>query len=129
MTDDVWYRYVDSDQEWTRDPLELTFPVKRYTAKCVVLNWHGKDKFVLLDARKRFAYPTRELAMASYIARKEREIRMMAARHDLAVEYLAAAKGFRDRGFVQERYEPPTLSDLFASRAPDGLQLTPMSRR
>lgn len=116
---DVWYRYVDSDQEWSRDPIELTFSVKRYTAKCVVLYHYGKDKFVLLNARRRFAYPTRELAMASYIRRKEVEIHVTAARHDLAVEYLAAAKAFQDRGFVRERYQPPTLSDLFASRAPD----------
>lgn len=104
---DVWYRYVDSDQEWSRDPYELSFPVKRYTAKSVVLDWYGKDKFVLLDARKRFAHPTRELAMASYIARKQREIGLMSARHDRAVEWLAAAQAMRDRGFVRERYKPP----------------------
>ena len=101
--DDIWYRYVDSDQEWSRDPFELTFHVKRYTAKSAVLDWYGQEKFVLLNARKRFAYPTRELAMESYVARKEREIRMMSARHDRAVEYLAAAQAMRDRGYVRER--------------------------
>mgnify|MGYP001001417213 CR=1 FL=1 len=97
-----WYRFVDSDQEWSRDPYEYRFPVVRYTRKCVVLNWYGKDKFVLLDARKRFAYPTRELAMESYIRRKQVEVSMMAARHDRAVEYLAAAKEMQDRGLVRE---------------------------
>lgn len=29
-----WYRFVDSDQEWSRDPYEMKFPVVRYTAKC-----------------------------------------------------------------------------------------------
>lgn len=38
-----------------------------------------------------------------YVARKEREIRMMLARHDRAVEYLAAAQAMRDRGYVRER--------------------------
>lgn len=116
---DIWYRYVDSDQEWSRDPYELTLRVIRYTPKCVVLDLWGRQCRVLLNARKRFAYPTRELAMASYIRRKEREISITAARHDQAVEYLNAAKAFQDRGFIRERYQPPTLSDLFASRAPD----------
>lgn len=116
---DIWYRYVDSDQEWSRDPYELTLRVIRYTPKCVVLDLWGRQCRVLLNARKRFAYPTRELAMASYIRRKEREISITAARHDLAVEYLNAAKAFQDRGFIREQYKPPTLLDLFASRAPD----------
>lgn len=105
MTEDTityWYRFVDSDQEWSRDPYEMKFPVVRYTRKCVVLNWYDKDKFVLLDARKRFAYPTRELAMESYIRRKEVEVSMMSFRHDRARDNLAAAIAMRDRGLVRE---------------------------
>lgn len=104
MTDEpvYWYRFVDSDQEWSRDPYEMKFPVVRYTAKCAVLNWYGKDKFVLLDARKRFAYPTRELAMESYIRRKEVEVSMMSFRHDRARDNLAAAIAMRDRGMIRE---------------------------
>lgn len=111
MTDEptVWYRYVDSDQEWSRDPYELTLRVIRYTPKCVVLDLWGRQYRVLLHARKRFAYPTRELAMESYIRRKEREVRMMAARHDRARDNLAGAIAMRDRGLVRERYEPPIM--------------------
>ncbi len=117
MTDEptVWYRYEDSSAEWTRDPYELTLRVIRYTTKCVVLNWYGMPKTVLLQARKRFAYPTRELAMGSYIARKEWEIRITQARHDRAVENLAAAEAMRDRGFVRERTASPSLDLLFKS--------------
>lgn len=103
MTDVVWYRYIDSDQEWSRDPYELTLRVIRYTPKCVVLDLWGRQHFVLLDARKRFAYPTRELAMESYIARKRMQIGWTQAQHDRAVEFLAAAEAMRDRGFVRER--------------------------
>lgn len=113
-----WYRFVDSDQEWSRDPYEMKFPVVRYTAKCVVLNWYGKEKFVLLDARKRFAYPTRELAMESYIRRKEVEVSMMSFRHDRARDNLAAAKAMRDRGLVREPYEPPSFLDWLHKKFP-----------
>lgn len=95
-------RYIDSDQEWSRDPYELTLRVIRYTPKCVVLDLWGREYRVLLNARKRFAYPTRELAMESYIRRKELQIRWTQAQHDRAVEFLASAEAMRDRGFVRE---------------------------
>jgi hypothetical protein len=94
---DAWYRYVDSDQEWSRDPYEITLRVVRYTPKCAVLDYYGTQKVVLMDARRRFAYPTRELALESYIARKQSEVSIMAARHDRAVQNLEAAKAMRDR--------------------------------
>jgi hypothetical protein len=102
---DTWYRYIDSDQEWSHDPYELQLRVIRYTPKCVVLDLWGRKRFVLLEhGRKRFAHPTREQAMISYIARKESQIRWTQAQHDRAVENLAAAKAMRDRGFVREPY-------------------------
>jgi hypothetical protein len=71
MTDEpvYWYRFVDSDLEWSRDPHEMKFPVVRYTAKCAVLNWYGKDKFVLLDARKRSGVAMRLVVTGGQIAR------------------------------------------------------------
>lgn len=110
---DTWYRYIDSDQEWSRDPYELTLRVIRYTPKCVVLDLWGREYRVLLNARKRFAYPTRELAMASYIRRKQLQIAWTRAAHDRAVENLAAAEAMRDRGFVRER--TPSLDLIFKS--------------
>lgn len=109
MTDEptVWYRYIDSDQEWSRDPYELTLRVIRYTPKCVVLDLWGREYRVLLNARKRFAYPTRELAMGSYIRRKQLQIAWTQAAHDRAVEFLASAEAMRDRGFVRERTSLP----------------------
>jgi hypothetical protein len=117
MTDEptVWYRYVDSDQEWSRDPYELTLRVIRYTPKCVVLDLWGREYRVLLNARKRFAYPTRELAMESYIARKQMQIGWTQAAHDRAVENLASAEAMRDRGFVRA---PNTFYDFMERNVP-----------
>jgi hypothetical protein len=39
----------------------------------VQLDFYGEKKFVLKDARKRFACPTPEEAMESFIARKKRQ--------------------------------------------------------
>lgn len=39
---------------------------------------NNKDKFVLHDARKRYAYPTKELALKSYIIRKNWQLRHLA---------------------------------------------------
>ena len=122
MTDEptVWYRYIDSDQEWSRDPYELTLRVIRYTPKCVVLDLWGREYRVLLNARKRFAYPTRELAMESYIARKQMQIGWTQAAHDRAVENLASAEAMRDRGFVREPHSVVNgMVPLFTSREPD----------
>lgn len=105
---DTWYRYVDNDSEWNREPYEIKLTVVRYTPKCVVLLGYGATRYVLLEpGRKRYAHPTRELALASYIVRKSMEARIMAARHDRAMGYLNAAKAFRDRGLVPEPYGSP----------------------
>lgn len=121
MTDEptVWYRYVDSDQEWSRDPYELTLRVIRYTPKCVVLDLWGREYRVLLNARKRFAYPTRELAMESYIARKQMQIGWTQAAHDRAVENLASAEAMRDRGFVRAPNKSPPFPPWIGVREPD----------
>lgn len=118
MTDTVWYRYVDSDQEWSRDPYELTLRVVRYTPKCAVLYLWGRQHFVLLDARKRFAYPTRELAMESYIARKRMQISWTKSAHDRAVENLAAAEAMRDRGFARAPNKPPPFPSWVTDSGP-----------
>jgi len=52
------------------------------------LHWH----FILKGLGKRYAYPTRELARQSFIARKKKEIQHCARQHDRAVRYLALAE-------------------------------------
>lgn len=48
------------------------FPVIRHTLKGVWLEFYGKKKFVLTDAKKHFACATYKEARASYRARKVR---------------------------------------------------------
>lgn len=49
-------------------------------------------KFVLAGLGRRHAYPTRQLARESFIARKKKEIQHCARQHDRAVRYLALAE-------------------------------------
>lgn len=87
----MWFRYHDP---WTvgEAPWCQEIPVARETAKCVVLDEYGKTRFVLKDARKRYAYPTKELALDSYIIRKQRQIQHSAATYDAAKENLETAE-------------------------------------
>jgi hypothetical protein len=102
----VWYRFIDP---WTvgEKPYRITIPVKRWTTKCVVLNDYGKERFILKNARKRYAYPTEALALDSYIIRKQRQIQHAAATHDNARENLAAAEA------MQRGDAPAVLSPKF----------------
>ncbi len=74
-----WYRVYES--HWNEDPEQKLvvagLPVVGETEKTVVVNYFGQRKRVLKDARKRFAYPTIELAIEGYIARKARHIRIL----------------------------------------------------
>lgn len=110
MTEDYsppvfWYRYWDpsvaGDIPWCQEIL-----VERETAKCVVLDEYGQKRFVLKEARKRYAYPTKELALDSYIIRKQRQIQYAAATHDAAKENLDIAKRIQSG----ETVEPQTFT-------------------
>lgn len=71
----IYYRYHDPYDG--SDELQLQeLPVLRETAKCVVLqDFYPRNRYVLKDpSGKRYAYPSKWLALASYIVRKERQI-------------------------------------------------------
>jgi hypothetical protein len=87
--EEYWYRYLAFrestgifDNEWSEScgyDIRLScfeYQVIRHTPKGVWLKQPycmGK-KFVLKDARKRFAHPTKREALISYIARQKRRI-------------------------------------------------------
>jgi hypothetical protein len=100
-----WYRYHDpwlvGELPWCQE-----IPVKRETAKCVVVDEYGRERFILKDARKRYAYPTKELALDSYIIRKQRQIQHAAATHDAAKEYLDTAERMQRGEGPAERPSP-----------------------
>ena len=79
---DTWYRYEAKSYSVTVDPeleryatrreLECrTFTVIKVTPKGVRLN---DDRVVLHHTIKRFAHPTKALALEAYVSRKEKQI-------------------------------------------------------
>jgi hypothetical protein len=67
------------------------YEVIRTTPKGVWIEYYGSEKFVKLNARKRFACPTKEEALASFVARKEKQIRILKAQLRNAAEALRLA--------------------------------------
>lgn len=112
---EVWYRYddvqyaaSDYDDGYRHGPgetrVELSeYGVVRHTPKgvwvCAGPSWssqaidsmHGYERFVLISARKRLCYATKEEAMTSFIARKKAQIRIYKAKIARAERALAAA--------------------------------------
>lgn len=77
------YRYVDSRASENGFYIYLMeFEVKRETKHCYVIEAGGKDKFVLMGAGKRFAYPTIAQARQSFERRKQMQLGYLAAEHD-----------------------------------------------
>lgn len=82
---EVWYRY--EDMRWA-PPLNefdepvgsgrsdirlLEFEVLKHTPKGVWVGSWSNKRFVLTSARKRYACPTKQEALDSFIARKKRQ--------------------------------------------------------
>ena len=98
-----WYRYRDyrsgggEDYDGSYSRAEIVcdkFRVLKHTPKGVQLEYeHHKPRFVLLDARKRFACPTEEEAMVSFLARKKRQLSILKAQAKHVEEVLRLANG------------------------------------
>lgn len=70
------YRYTNG----TGDVIVLdTYPVLRVTPAGKWIDVYGTERFVRDKAHKHFACETKELALASFIARKQRQIRILRA--------------------------------------------------
>ena len=65
-------------------------------------------RFVLSGLGRRHAYPTRQLARNSFIARKKKEIQYCARQHDRAIRYLALAETgkFGERSMALHEIKP-----------------------
>lgn len=103
---DLWYRYEDVHwaspvDEWGYScglgqiTIELrSYEVLRRTAKGVWIRlYNGDARFVLSDARKKFACPTKEAAKQSFLARKKRQLSIYKARAEEVQRVLALAEG------------------------------------
>lgn len=89
-----WYRMYETASEHDVHIYTEALPVIRETECGVWLDLGGSvaRRFVLKDARKRWACPTREEAEISFIARKKRQLRILRA-HVLRVERALNAMG------------------------------------
>ena len=72
------------------------FPVVKETPKGCWIDVYGKRKFVLNDSTKRYAYPTKELALQSFIARKRRQAGILRAQLKNAEGLLAYASALKE---------------------------------
>jgi hypothetical protein len=105
---DVYFRYVDQleGDEYSSSPVIrlMTYNVLSHTAKGVWLHRHyQRKKFVLNSGRKRFAHPTKEEALASFIERKRRQKAIYAARHYDASQVLDDAEAMQSVGMTDPR--------------------------
>lgn len=120
MTDEapeIWYRYEGSVYENSRAHIGCQeYPVKRRTPHGVWLDVYGTEKFTLSDSIKRFAYPTKKETLASFVAHKSRQVRILAAQHDRAEILYAAGKAKFDAEDYENNASDPNLlhaGDLF----------------
>jgi hypothetical protein len=102
---DTWYRYEDvrhadvneyDDVGPTYVKLYLrTYRVSKVTPKGVWLSYFfigGSDRFVRLDARKRFAHSTKEEALDAFKARKAAQTRILEAQLKLVRDAVRQAE-------------------------------------
>lgn len=103
---EIWYRYEDVQYSTVDEfdqscggqlVVELrTYRVLSHTPKGVWIKLYCGDKrFVLKDARKKFACPTLELAKESFIARKKRQAQIHTARANQAKRAIWLAESLK----------------------------------
>ena len=94
---EVYFRAVcTTDEEYPtgEDDFQIEFHEFRVIRRTKKGAWitrglYDKERFVLDDATKRFAYPTKDQALESLIARKKRHIKILES--DLAMARIALA--------------------------------------
>ena len=114
---ELMYRYEDVRyaamlDEWenpigvSRPELRLlTYPIKSRTPKGVWLDMgFGDRKFILLTARKRYACPTKEEALASFVARKERQADILGSQLARVNTVIEIAKCLLDPNYEPKDY-------------------------
>lgn len=93
----VWYRarYTTSEQRYRTPRIDIYYTeyhVLKHTPCGVWLDDYGRKRFVLRDARKRWACPTREEARESMEARMRRRETILTAQLASVKKGLAALK-------------------------------------
>lgn len=92
-----WFRFDIEVDECNGVSLYMsTFTPVKWTAKGVWVvfmgGWRPKPRFILLNARKKYAHPDQDSALQGFIARKKLQVRILSAQHDRTVEALEMAE-------------------------------------
>lgn len=82
---DTWYRYVNRHYGSGVKICCDEYTVRKVTPKGV---WLEYGPWVAFNTRKRYAYPTKELALDSFIRRKEWQVRHLTLELEKAKEAL-----------------------------------------
>lgn len=107
---DPFYRYVDP---YDTDSIHLCteeWRVDKITPAGYWIESYGERKFVLAGGGKRYAYPSKEEALDSYIIRKNRQLQHLASTKHKAEHGLFLAKELKE-GRVP-RPKPGTFIDF-----------------
>lgn len=104
---DVWFRYEDGPAHYFGWPFEPDqYEVVKVTPCGCRVRFSkgsfsiGRDRFVLIGARKQYAWPTAAEALESYRARKRKQIRIYSAKLAEARRCLAVAgETYEFKGF------------------------------
>lgn len=92
---EVWYRYNGYTttgcglDKYVVSCYEL--PVIGHTSKGVWLDDFGSERFVLLEARKKYANPSKEGALEDFIKRKQRQRKILKANIEAVDGWLCKA--------------------------------------
>lgn len=100
MTGEMFYRYDECAYfEGRLEVVATEFYVLKHTPCGVWIEsrFGSIKRFVLMSARKRYACPTKEEALVSFIARKKRQRGIYQARLEQVEEALAIAIAMLDR--------------------------------
>lgn len=110
---DIWYRYTNVTYASALDEYENIIPgsgrvavnlaefvVLRVTPKGVWVTppYYGDPRFIRLSARKRYACPTKEEALTSFLARKERQLSILEAQARNVRKAIAEGEALKKRG-------------------------------
>jgi hypothetical protein len=74
----------------------IEVPVVKVTPKGFWLDYYGSRKFVRAEARKRWAYPTKQEALESFIARREKQLKILRSQISESTLFLGMALAKRN---------------------------------
>jgi len=93
ITADNLYRYEGYEEVYL-----VPFKIQKRTKKGCWIHWYGsKLKFVLNDGRKRFAVETREAALANFIVRKNKQLKILQSQVQNTLYALENAAKLKDK--------------------------------